>query len=77
MGAAYGYNGEFLGDATGTTKEEVFQTLNERYPDAAEIAVRHLGEGETLAEARRAAKRKARNRRRARIAAGSRARNRH
>lgn len=39
MGQAFDHDGRVLGDAHGATKKEVFDTLNERHPNAAEIRV--------------------------------------
>lgn len=48
MGQAYDDKGQMLGETYGATKAEVFRQLNERFPDAAEIRIRHLGRLEDL-----------------------------
>ncbi len=52
MGQAYDGHGRCLGSATGQTKQEVFDDLNRRFPDAAEIVIRHRGEHGSTGEAR-------------------------
>lgn len=44
MGQAFDRAGNVLGDAYGETKREVFDKLNERFKDAAEIRIRTLAE---------------------------------
>ena len=42
MGQAFDKDGAILGEAYGQTKREVFDTLTENHPDAAEIRIRTL-----------------------------------
>jgi hypothetical protein len=44
MGEAFDRDGQRLGSATGTTKREVFDKLQEQFKDAAEIRIRTIEE---------------------------------
>lgn len=54
MGQAYDEQGRVLGSATGKTKQDVFNELNAKYPDAAQIVIRHLGERGATGDAHKA-----------------------
>jgi len=44
MGQAFDRYGDVLGEATGATKREVFEKLNEAHKDAAEIRIKTLSD---------------------------------
>lgn len=50
MGEAFDRAGQFLGDAYGDTKREVFEKLMKEHKDAAEIRIRSLEDGGAQSE---------------------------
>lgn len=41
MGQAFDERGDVMGSAVGATKKEVFEQLDRKFPDAAEIKIKH------------------------------------